>query len=118
MPFCAVSICFQFRDLGCNQTLPLRQLKAIFYSTPCLSLVPLLSALAHSYQSITSFRLLKINSPLYLTVEKRMWRSEQDFFTVLLLITYLASHLVIMEVHECPCILFDLPCVNKYFGEA
>lgn len=47
-----------------------------------------------------------------------MWRSEQDFFKVLLLITYLASHLVIMEVHECPCILFDLPCVNKYFGEA
>lgn len=23
-----------------------------------------------------------------------------------------------MEVHECPCILFDLPSINKYFGEA
>lgn len=34
------------------------------------------------------------------------------------MITYLASHLVIMEVHERPSILFDLPSVDKYFGEA
>lgn len=34
------------------------------------------------------------------------------------MITYLASHLIIMEVHECPCILFDLPSVDKHFGEA
>lgn len=33
-------------------------------------------------------------------------------------ITYLASHLIIMEVHECPCVLFDLPRVDKYFWEA
>ncbi len=32
--------------------------------------------------------------------------------------TYLASHLIIMEVHERPRILFDLPGVDKYFGEA
>lgn len=34
------------------------------------------------------------------------------------LITYLASHLVIMEVHERPRILLDLPSIDKYFGEA
>lgn len=37
---------------------------------------------------------------------------------ILLLTTYLASHLIIMEVHECPCILLDFPSVDKYFGEA
>lgn len=30
----------------------------------------------------------------------------------------LASHLIIMEVHECPRVLFDLPSVDKYFREA
>lgn len=33
-------------------------------------------------------------------------------------ITYLASHLVIMEVHECPCILLDLASIDEHFGEA
>lgn len=33
-------------------------------------------------------------------------------------ITYLASHLIVMEVHESPRILFDLPSVDKYFREA
>lgn len=31
---------------------------------------------------------------------------------------YLASHLIIMEVHERPGVLFDLSGVNKHFGKA
>lgn len=33
-------------------------------------------------------------------------------------ITYLASHLIVVEVHECPCILLDLSSVDEHFGEA
>lgn len=32
--------------------------------------------------------------------------------------TYLASHFIVMEVHECPGILPDLPCVYKHLWEA
>ena len=35
-----------------------------------------------------------------------------------LLFTHLASHLIVMEVHESPGILLDLPSINKNFGEA
>lgn len=34
------------------------------------------------------------------------------------LITYLASNLIIVEVHQSPCVLFDLPRVDEHFGEA
>lgn len=34
------------------------------------------------------------------------------------LITYLASNLIIVEVHQCPRVLFDLPRVDEHFGEA
>lgn len=34
------------------------------------------------------------------------------------LIPYLASNLIIVEVHQSPRVLFDLPGVDEHFGEA
>lgn len=43
------------------------------------------------------------------------WVTEAN--ETVLLRTYLASNLVVMEVHERPGVLFDFPCVDEHFGE-